>query len=280
MMKETTWFQADEAKALGFATHITPTKAKAAASAAKPHLKALAALGYRNIPQQLSVGAGRSSQIPLFEPPNSLEQGSMAIPKAITAALSLAEGTDEQTIMNALTTILGGHRTAVGLVGQLEAATGMTGEEAIGATKAWQESHEKLPKVEAELKAAQEVSTKAELEALIIGARTGSAYEDKKPRLTKAEADNLQEQITKGEMSLASARGFLAVKAPVAHLSASPSSSMKMESTGALSFEGREYAALTGPQRAALQKADPDLFSQMREHWEQSGFPERSGILS
>ena len=195
----------------------------------------------------------------------------MGIPKTLLSALSLNESADETSALNALSDLKKRAESgdaAVSLNAKLNEATGETGEASLGVALAWKESHDKLPELQSQLDKATADASARELDVFLQGARDGSSFSDKSPRLTKAEADNIREQVTAGNMTLEAAKGFVSVKAPVAHLSGAPND------VPAPLTSDKEYRNMTHLERAELERNDSALFNQLRKEWEAAGSPE------
>ena len=289
LMKKETWFSADEAIEHGLADHATAAQQLSASW--NPTLSRA-----NNIPKALAVsvlaGLRGSSQInnedltrlrkAAGEPENkprsqdtltSEEKRKVETMKlvAFAAALGMSAEASEEDVLKHVT-------STSRFKSQVESQTGKTGEEALGTVAAWKESHGKVEKVEAELTDIKAESEKAQLKSLIEGGRSGSGFEDKKPRLTKAMADKLESQVNAKEMSLQAAKAFVEVLPPVAHLSAnptaqSPSSKGSVEGSEGVSWNGKAYRNMNSRERMKLFNEDKDLFGEMRSDWESQGMP-------
>jgi ATP-dependent protease ClpP protease subunit len=279
MMDAETWLTAEEAKAMGFATEVIPAKAKAVAKALVQGATATRGGAYHNVPELLKAQLGAKSSRAAKEQPNldlfpENKETNMTLFKTLAAFLGIVEGADEPTALNVATKKFEAGNAALALLAKFEAATGKKGEEALGAALAWKASHEKVGGLETELKTSREAQQKTELEAFLSGARDGSAFEDKQPRLTKAEADKLQAQITSGELSLAAAKSFVEVKAPISHLSKKVGQGNNGENSSSLQGSAKSYRNMTNMERARLEQSDPEEFARLRREWEREGCPE------
>lgn len=277
MMDAETWMTGKEAKEKGFVDKVMPAKKKAQASALAAF--ALADLDdYRNLPDDIRSfvdGAHARDeeeigQLALKTPPaegRNKEEHDMTISKLILAALCLSDTADESAAVAAVKRL----RERDGLCTKLEAATGKQGDEALGVTRAWKESHDKLAAVEKDLAETRARAERTELDAIIKQGR------DEK-KLTKAEADKLESQVkahwaAKAEgkepegdaMSLAAAKSFVAAMSPKAHLSGDTAGSSP--APAALEWKGKRYADLKPAQRAQCKREEPELYEAMkRDH--------------
>jgi len=255
MMAAETWMSATEAKALGFVDSvIKSTRADKRASA-----QAFAALdpsAYTNLPAEIqSAIAGRNASAPL--PPDGRtpdpiedEEQDMTISKTVLAALNLPDAASEADALSAIAS-----RSQHGaLLARLESVTEAKGDEAIGRVMAWKTEAEKLPSVSAELAAVKAAAEKVDLAQLIASGRA-----DK--RLSKAEADKLESQVSAGEISLVAAKAFVAVMSPKSHMAATvEGSAPKVEIAG----DGEAFAKLSGGDRHKMLKDSPEQYEASR----------------
>lgn len=282
-----TYMTAAEALERGFVTSIAPAKTPAQQTAtakafamfnaasldgAPPALLELVRVSASATPTDPPAPSGTDPKTPTTgeEKPNMSGNAAVFNLVALCTILGMSVDADEKSVLNKATEL----KNRSDALNKIEGLTGKTGEEAFGLVKGYKENSEKLVAVEAELTTLKASSEKTELDAFIEGSRSGAAFEDKKPRLTKAEADKLREQVEKKELSLAAARAFVSVKSPVAHLSADPPSS-KTPELGALALADKKYEELTNMERQQLCAADEDAFNKVRKDWEKRGRPEK-----
>lgn len=219
------------------------------------------------------------------EPQENEPMTTNAIPKSITAALNLVDGADEPTVASAL------QKTSAraGLFGKIRALAGVTADQSddavLGVLQAWKEGAAKVPALEAKAAADKVAADKTELDTLLEKGRN-----DKK--LTKAKADDLRTKVEAGfkakaekrelgedEWTLSQARSYVSALPVDARLASSEipaagAAGGHQAAANALTWEGKAFEQLTGPQAAALEQADPDLHKQMRADWEKRGEPE------
>lgn len=200
---------------------------------------------------------------------------------AILAALSISATEDQESNERAIL-----ERTKK--LGQLEALTGATGEEALGTVRAWKASHTALAPISTELSALKATSEKSELTALLKQGR------DEK-KLTKAESDKLQAQVegywvaraeskepTGDQMSLAAAKSFVAIMSPKSHLvnepkapPASPESVTVVGAEGIVAHNGKPYEQMVSDEHAQLrsQEGGEAIYQDLRANWKLRGSP-------
>lgn len=267
MLAKETWLTAEQALSLGFATAVAPAKATAKNSARMGEV--FLSSHYENTPAELLARLGQkpgSSQLELLP-----KESDMSIPKSIRSALNLKDDADEPSVLKAIAELQSGVSqglASINLASKFEAATGKSGEEALGTALAWKASHERLAATEAELAKTKADAEAKAFEAFLSGARDGSAFEDKKPRLTKAESDKLAEQVTSGAMSREAAEAFVRIKSPVSHLQAAPAAA-----GGASGGSVKSYRNMSNRERAQLQRDNPESYAQLRDAWERDGAP-------
>lgn len=202
--------------------------------------------------------------------------------KAIAVALGLenrSEASLEGAVLGEIQALKAKVGSALPLVAKLEAATGKSGDEAVGVLLAWKSSHEKLPGVESENAKLKADNDKAALDKLIDDGRSGALFQDGKPRLTKAMADKIREQVTTNILPLASAKAFVETLPPVAHLDPAEAPSPRTPPAAgpnALLHNGKSYEQLSPDERADLRASGSDgeqQYQNMRRDWESRGKP-------
>lgn len=164
-------------------------------------------------------------------------------------------------------------------------------DEALGTVQAWKASHGKLPGVTKELADTQASAAATALDKLLDDGRSGVMFEDNKPRLTKAMADELRGRVeahnkaksenrapTEEEWSLSQARAYVKALPPQAQLAANvtPSTPKPAGNGGAGSahaHNGKSYEQLTNIERHNLANENEELFKSMRSDWEKRGCP-------
>jgi hypothetical protein len=165
-------------------------------------------------------------------------------------------------------------------------------DEALGTVQAWKASHGKLPGVSKELADTQASAAATALDKLLDDGRSGVMFEDNKPRLTKAMADELRGRVeaynkaksenrapTEEEWSLSQARAYVKALPPQAQLAANvtPSTPKPTAANGgtgsALAHNGKSYEQMTNIERHNLANENEDLFKSMRSDWEKRGCP-------
>jgi ATP-dependent Clp endopeptidase proteolytic subunit ClpP len=310
LMAAETWMTAKEAKALGFVDEVVPARAKqGSAKAQRGALRsvgfALASGDYSNVPAELRTLVGsepRQTELPLPPPrqaraqdpspstgprPAPTEQRMTLFSKVILAALSLPETADEAQVESRINAFKQRDRLAV----SFEELTGQQGDAALGTARAWKEAAAKVPALEASLAETTAKEAKSSLEQLIAKGRS-----DKK--LTKAEADKLQERVegynkaiaekrepTAEQWSFSMAKAYVEALPVQPHLAGegNPAASAKTgpnapqpapSAQGGVTHEGKTYEQLSGQEAAALEDEDPETFKALRADWVKRGEPE------
>lgn len=150
------------------------------------------------------------------------------------------------------------------------ACGGKTGDEAIGLVRAALASHAELPKAQArvvELEGQVAENAKKEeqhtLEALITTAKAAK-------KCTPAMEKSVREAFEKKEVTLAGAKAWLenapAVPALVDNKTEAPPPAAGAANSGEpLKHNGKTWAEMTGPERVALKRSQPDLYTAMRK---------------
>jgi ATP-dependent Clp protease, protease subunit len=299
-MKAETYMTAEEAKARGFVDRISPLKGKQKAANARAFAM-LNMAGLDNMPDSLrsAIEQGRALTPPAAqnhetppgeaaenETPITGEEQEMTDFKAIALALGGLENRSEASIEAAiigeihnLKTKLTTAAAAAGIFAKLEVASGKSGDEAVGVVLAWKSSHEKLPTLEAENAKLKADNQTAALAKLIDDGRSGAMFQDGKPRLTKAMADKLQEQVTSGVLPLASAKAFVETMPPVAHLDPAelPATRTPPEAgPNALLSNGKSYEQMSPDELADLRASGDEgerQYKNMRQDWQSRGRP-------
>jgi hypothetical protein len=168
-------------------------------------------------------------------------------------------------------------------------------DEALGTVQAWKASHGKLPTVEKELTETQATAAATALDKLLDDGRSGAMFEDNKPRLTKAMADDLRKRVeahnkaksenrtpTEEDWSLSQARAYVKALPPQAQLAASvnptapqnaPTTVNTAPAPGVPVHNGKSYEQLTNVERHNLSSENESLFTSMRNDWERRGCP-------
>jgi hypothetical protein len=288
-----------------------PARAKAAASA-KAQRGALRSVGfalasgdYSNVPTELRTLVGsepRQTELPLPPPrqaraedqqppagrePEPQENPNMPLPKAILLLLGLPETADEATAESRINAFKQRDRLAV----SFEELTGQQGDAALGTARAWKESAAKVPGLETALADTRAKEAKASLEQLIAKGRS-------EKKLTKAEADKIQERVegynkaiaekrepSGEEWSLSMATAYVNALPVQPHLAGegNPAASAKTgpnapqpapSAQGAVTHDGKTYEQLSGPECAALEQDDPETYKALRADWVKRGEPD------
>lgn len=142
----------------------------------------------------------------------------------------------------------------------VEKATGKTGDEAIGLIHAALASHVELPKAQARVTELEMTTSEQAFNSLVAKAK------DEK-RLTPAQETAARAAFASGELTLKSAEFFFANLSVNSLLQTPPTPGTPetvVTPASAQLWNGKTYAQLSGPERAALNKENPDLFKQMR----------------
>lgn len=182
--------------------------------------------------------------------------------KIIAQTLGISAAADEAEVASAARALVDKLAASNEQVAKFTAISGAAADASLGVFAAWKASHERLPCVESELASAKSAGEKLELDTFIAGARDGSGYPDKRPRLTKAMADNLVSQVESKAWTVAAARAFVDACPPVPHLEKPKSSAVV-----ALAGDGEAFAKLKPVERAALKESDPEAYDRMRAAW-------------
>jgi ATP-dependent Clp endopeptidase proteolytic subunit ClpP len=301
-MNAETYMTSAEAKERGFVDRIAPVKGKQKLS----NQKAFAMLnmaGLSSVPDALrsAIDDARLLAVDPVVPPQSDqtpppggaaennpgtgEENNMTDFKAIAVALGLenrSEASIEGAILAEVASLknkISASAPALALVAKVEIATGKSGDEALGVLQAWKSSHEQLPTVQTENAKLKADNEKAALDKLIDDGRSGAGFEDNKPRLTKAMADKMREQVTSGVLPLASAKAFVETLPPVAHLDPVERPGTKpVTATGpnGLLHNGKSYEQLVPDDLADLRSSSAEgeaQYQNMRADWISRGRP-------
>ncbi len=174
--------------------------------------------------------------------------------KTIAKALGLPEDATEAQIV----AVLGPQRHTIAELHRLTAEDG--DEAALGVIQAWQASHGQLDELKAE-RAAEKLATETAEHATLIT----KGQETK--QITAATLDYWKAQ------PLAALKTFLDVASPVVASTEvrppAPDGSPDADPDATV-YKGKTYAKMSGPERVALHKEDPDLFKQMSDEYRAS----------
>lgn len=142
----------------------------------------------------------------------------------------------------------------------VEKACGKQGDEALGLVHAALASHAALPAAQARVAELEKTTDQQAFDTLVAKAKAEN-------KLTPAQETAAREAYGKGELMLKSAEFFFANLATVAALRdppAPPAPTQEGDLPAAATFDGKTYAEMSAPERAALAQSNPDLFKQMR----------------
>jgi ATP-dependent protease ClpP protease subunit len=273
-MAAETWFSASEAVEVGLADSLVAGKSAAAAKA--QGLFDLGRYQFKNAPQARASAAVAVADpqlnLPVVEPEETSEM------KAIAKAFGLSENATEGEVLASihenkaasaskqkqLEADLAAARAeaaeARAQVGAIEEAVGKKGDEAIGAIRAHVKSTERVVELEAKIKQDAEAASAKEREDLIAKGKADG-------KLTVKEAEFW------GAQPVASLKAYLdiaSVKVPQGEVKPPKGEG---NASGDVTYQGKTYAAMTGVEREALCKANPELWAQMRTDWRASGCP-------
>lgn len=167
--------------------------------------------------------------------------------------------TDESNTDKALASC----KDACSFRGRIEKATAKAGDEAHGLVLAALESHKELPGLRAQVAELQAKTTQQELDTMLA-----KAIDEKK--LTPAQEQNYRDQVASGDLSLKGCKSVLDSLHPIPALqnvqppAASPDTGAVQSSNEPLKHNGKTFNDMTGTERAALKKSDPDTYNAMR----------------
>jgi ATP-dependent Clp endopeptidase proteolytic subunit ClpP len=267
LMDAETWLDASEAKEKGFVDTVRKTKAKLAASA----LKSIDFSDFQNVPAHLQPEpkpdpkAAAQSALP-FIAAEQQNQKETSMSKATFAALGVEDEDAAIKMIAKLNKDAASASASATLVQRFEALAGASGDEALGAFKAWKEDAAAKAVAEQKLADLQAAADKTEL-ALALD----KAEADKK--ISPADRTALLAQVDAKEFTVKGAVAYLGNKSPNAILANEIGSNQVPVVVGG---EGgaKGYEFMSNYERVALQNADPDLFKSVRADWEKRGMPE------
>lgn len=284
MMADETYLTASEAKALGFADFVKPSKKGTQENAARAQAFAfvnLASLEHVPVELRERVESARQSfgseqtpvQTPNVNPPSRAEDQEKKNRMDQLATLLAALGASD---VNAA---IARHQQ----LARIEHATGKSGDEAQGVLLAFKASHEKLPGVEAELVKAQSRIDELEGAAESQQLDTAIAQANAEKKLTPALEKDIRDQVASGDLTIKGAQFALKNLQPIAALQAKqpagPTGSAAKQgeqntavvgagegqnAAGVATFNGKTFAEMSGPERVELHKADAGLFARMQ----------------
>jgi hypothetical protein len=151
----------------------------------------------------------------------------------------------------------------LGIVARLEQLTGKTGEETVGVLQAWKQSHEELPTVTAKLAQIEQDTQAQALDSALAKAKD-------EHRHTPARETKVRELLAAKDVSHAGALAMVGEWGAIAALAAAKDGAraaggaaptVKVE----LKHNGKSFDEMTGPERAALKRENPDLYVEMRD---------------
>lgn len=261
-MAEETWFSAAEAIALGLADDVD-----ADAPAMAAHFDP-ATYGYRNAPASLVASASTTPPVPaaVTQPatPGRKEHNMSELKLFAEASGLKAEASAAEVVAK-----IQAQREDAAKVPALQArvtafeeAVGDDSAGAPGVAKAHAESHGKLPEVEAKLaKIAADADADKRTALIAQGKKDGKLTEP----LIKLYAEK---PLAEFEAFLKVAPKVVPVNEGVTQPRAAGAGADDGEA--APTHEGKTYEALTGPEKVALKASNPELFAQMRAHFNAS----------
>lgn len=194
---------------------------------------------------------------------------------ALMGVASFAEGVAVLTTVNstlesaqAVLSTKGTAATLSALMGRharlaaLEKAAGKEGDEADGLFRAALVSHAELPKAHAELAQLKKDGQTLELDKAIDKAKAAS-------KLTPALESDIRKQFADGSLTLATAQWMLDKLQPVAALAAAKDGAQPAPASAPviveLTWSGKKWAELSGPERVQLLQENKDLYTAMRD---------------
>lgn len=212
------------------------------------------------------------------------EHNNMALPKFIITAFSLPEDADEGAAVAAVTRL----KNSAKVGADIEQLLGVSGQAALGAVRALQESNQANATLGTEVSKLKIVNVRRDFDALVATGTTPS-----KRKLTPAVAKMYNDRFTNalkladgdsGDADAAQAkasdivedlRGFLAV-APLIAVNSGGSPPGAGGGVGGgdgqpIMFNGKAFEAMKGAERKKLKDENPDLYNTMREDAESRG---------
>lgn len=267
-MAAETFFTAKEAVEFGLADTFIEGKAMAAVAVHMSRFKnppeALRANAI-DLDNPVGLDAGRAQLAstvqqlvttpPIPATPNPAPAQETDDMKTIAKALGLPEDATEAQIV----AVLGPQRHTIAELHRLTEEDG--DEAALGVIQAWQASHGQLD----ELKEAR-ATEKLEAETKEHGELITKGQESK--QITAATLEYWKAQ------PLAALKTFLDVASPVVASTEvrppAPDGNPDGDDPDATVYKGKTYAKMSGPERVALHKEDPDLFKQMSDEYRAS----------
>lgn len=245
LMAAETWMTADEAKSLGFVDTVIAAKGRVS-SAPRNQSRAMALLSSYRSKRGVEAFAASATSIPAAERAQDMESDDMN-EEQILKQLGYASMADLQAATLRLKA--------------LETAAGVVGDECVGVLRAALTSHtDALPKAQKRIADLEKLGQSHELASLF-------AQAEKDKKLTPAIRDNVQAAFDAGHVTLEGAKSWLANLLPVAALAAAPKAAAPSTSPE-LSADQKEladaFAKMSGGERAALKKSDPERYAAMR----------------
>jgi ATP-dependent protease ClpP protease subunit len=278
MMDAETWMTAQEAVDAGFADRVKPNKTK---KATKAQARAFACLNLtdRNVPDALRKHI-EEAQALLKQPPQvddqqilpgieareNQEDKSM---QSVIKELGLPENADEATVLAAVKAI----KTSARVGSEIEKTVGSLGDHAIGAVRALKSSQETNASLAQELGKVKVAMARGSFDT---ARDKGLADKKLTPATAKFYTDQFEASVAAGDDGssvVAQLTGFLAHAPRIAALTRVPNPGDQELTNGALTHGGKSFAQMKHIERARLKQSDPELYSAMREEWEESGRP-------
>lgn len=278
-----TWFNADEAVELGFATHVTAAKQAAAMlrseidlsrfKRAPESLKAMAKPTDVTIDirlpaetkaelEDITARIERATQAQLQAPPEppKPKEKPMTTPNAsIAAALGLPVGAPEEDVLRACARMRNLEVEIVAITGAQSSSA------ALGAVRALKEGADSAAKLKADLDKVTAERDQQNFETLV---QRGEAPPVKlTPATTKLYRDRFTAATAAGRGAdvVAELKGFLDVAPTIIGAPREQPTGSTGDAGAALAWNGKTYADLTGPQRHALWQQNPELWKAMSD---------------
>lgn len=254
LMNASTWMTATEAKALGFVDTVKSSKGTAAKKTARAQAQMFAALdlsAFDDVPAHIveAVAAHRAQpELPLVTDDETNDQPIAERDETETTSMNEAQ------IFAALgVTTLAEAQARIAVLSKIEKAIGKAGDEAHGAIVAVIQDAAEVTTLRASVASLQKAVDGNELDKAIAQAKA-----DKK--ITPNDEAVIRAQVAEGEITIKGAKALLDRKSPHPVLAAADKVPAQA-STDAVDAE--KFAAMSGPERAALKKADPALYAEL-----------------
>lgn len=257
MMDAETWISAEEAVALKFADSVKSLKSAPTKKAAKAQAQMFASIslaGLQNVPEavQQAVSEARAQQLIPLDPSGDHNDD-------IGAPSAVQETTMKPEILAALGITTEAEALArITILTKIEKATGKTGDEAHGVVLAVIKDAAEVAQLRVDKVELQKQVDGNELDKVIAQAKA-----DKK--ITPDDETVIRAQVAEGEVTIKGAKALLDRKAPHPVLAATPKVPPATPSEATVTAEtthnGKTFAQMTGPERAALKREDAALYA-------------------